>query len=61
MHGVTVAPAARGQDPPQPHWQDKSTTTTIRDGRGQQPKEPICNACEHPPAKQHERQPPKQQ
>ena len=59
MHGVTVAPAARGQDPPQP--QDKSTTTTTRDGRGQQPKEPIGNACEHPPAKQHERQPPKQQ
>ena len=57
MHGVTVAPSARGH--PEPEF--KSTVTSARGGRGQQPKEAIGGACEQPPAKQHEQRPPKQQ
>lgn len=61
VHGVTVEPAARDKENlSQP--QSKSTTTLVRSGRRQQPKEPIGDTCENPPAKlQHEQQPPRKQ
>jgi hypothetical protein len=61
MHGVTVGPAARDKENmSQP--QTKSTTTSVRGGRGQQLTEAVGKACEHPLEKQREQlQPPKKQ
>ena len=61
MHGVTVGPAARGKENlSQP--QTKSTTTSVRGGRGQQLTEAVGKACEKSLEKQRgQQQPPKKQ